>query len=53
MEKDELHYFQPIRLIVDPGTNDVVINCVEDAADELLGNWPDNDSDRFYAGDAF
>lgn len=48
MERDNIHEFQPIRLEQPDGKRHIVICSVEDAARELLTDWPEDDSDQFY-----
>lgn len=48
MEQDTLHLFRPIKLISAVGERDIVIESVEDAARELLTEWPDDDGENYY-----
>lgn len=48
MERDTLHAFQPLRLASTDSGRDIVLSSVEDAARELLTEWPEDDGEKFY-----
>lgn len=48
MERDTLHIFLPLKLTSTAGREGIVVGSVEDAARELLTEWPDDGGDKFY-----
>ncbi|MBB4349322.1 DUF982 domain-containing protein [Aliirhizobium cellulosilyticum] len=48
MERDNLHIFNPVIISIGDANADLIINSVEEAAEELLSEWPIDDSDRYY-----
>lgn len=48
LERDTLHTFEPVRLASIDSRRDIIVSTVEDAARELLTDWPDDDGEKFY-----
>ena len=48
MKQDRSHVFHPIRLAATDGFGETIVRSVEDAARELLTEWPDDDGDSYY-----
>lgn len=48
MKQDMSHDFHPLRLTFMSGVEDIIISSVEEAAEELLTEWPEDHGDRFY-----
>lgn len=48
MRHQNSHDFGPIRISLSSATGHTVIRSVEEAAEELLTRWPDDDGEWFY-----
>lgn len=48
MKQYTSHDFHPLRLTSITGSEENIISSVEEAAEELLTEWPPDDGDRFY-----
>ncbi|MEV4608904.1 DUF982 domain-containing protein [Neorhizobium sp. LMR1-1-1.1] len=48
MKQNMPHDFPPVRLKLKTGIDDIIISSVEEAAEELLTDWPGDEGDRFY-----
>jgi len=48
LERDNLHIFNPVIVSLGDAHADLTISSVEEAAEELLTEWPIDDSDRYY-----
>ncbi len=48
MNRDTSHMFLPVKLTSTAGRDVIVVASVEDAARELLTEWPDDGGDKFY-----
>ncbi|MBO0143705.1 hypothetical protein D3C87_1581990 [compost metagenome] len=48
MERDNLHIFNPVIISLGDANPDLTISSVEEAAEELLSEWPIEDGDRYY-----
>lgn len=48
MERDNLHIFNPVIISLGNANADATISSVEEAAEELLTEWPIDDGERYY-----
>ena len=48
MERDNLHIFNPVIISLGDANPELTISSVEEAAEELLTEWPIDDGDRYY-----